>query len=224
LDLFPDFPDARTGWYRVHPTISRACIAGGSPTVGCTSPDTLGDGAGQLVTGTVIGDSGRTATRTIGPFDVDTVDPTITATRSPAATPASGWFRRPVTLSYACADATSRIATCSRPITTSTSGKWDVTGIVTDRAGNEGVSTTRVQIDVTAPTLTIRGPRQGATYHRGRVPAAGCAAVDRHSGVARRVTTLSGPRGGLGTFTYRCTAADRAGNTSTRAVTYTVTR
>jgi uncharacterized repeat protein (TIGR02543 family) len=65
----------------------------------------------------------------------------------------------------------------------------------------------------------------GAIYALGYVPQAGCDTTDALSGVAANATlTVSGPAGGLGTFTATCSGAvDFAGNTAPSvSVTYQV--
>ncbi|CCG01894.1 PxKF domain-containing protein [Blastococcus saxobsidens] len=75
--ISPTAPDGSNGWYRTAPTISFACDdAGGSGIQSCTAGTTLGEGAGQSVTGTATDWAGNTATDAVSGIDVDLTDPT----------------------------------------------------------------------------------------------------------------------------------------------------
>jgi hypothetical protein len=85
-----------------------------------------------------------------------------------------------------------------------------------------------INIDRTAPAVSVTGVTQAATYTLGSVPSAGCNTTDALSGVATNATVaLSGGQtvssGTVGSITANCTGAtDKAGNTASNSVTYSV--
>jgi len=83
----------------------------------------------------------------------DTTPPTISYALSPTPN-AAGWNKSDVTVTFACADADSGVASCSSPATVSTEGTNNqVTGMATDNAGNTATATAIVKLDKTAPTV-----------------------------------------------------------------------
>jgi hypothetical protein len=83
----------------------------------------------------------------------DTVAPVITASVSPAPNGA-GWNRTDTTVTFACTDESSGVATCPGPVTFVDDGTHTATGTATDHAGNTSASlAVTVNIDKTAPAL-----------------------------------------------------------------------
>jgi hypothetical protein len=96
-----------------------------------------------------------------------------------------------------------------------------------DLAGNTSApsNVVTVQIDKTAPVVTVTGVSNGANYTLGSVPVAGCDTQDALSGVATPATVsiTGGNPDGTGSFTATCSGAtDLAGNSSGASATYTV--
>ena len=83
-----------------------------------------------------------------------------------------------------------------------------------------------VQIDKTAPVVTVTGVNNGASYTLGSVPTAACSTTDAFSGVVAQATpsVTGGNPDGTGSFTATCSGAtDNAGNSAMAVgVTYTV--
>jgi hypothetical protein len=155
---------------------------------------------------------------------VDKGAPTITgrATTSPNT---AGWYRTPVTVAFSCDDAVSGIASCQPDTTVGAEGRNSVTGTAVDNAGNRAsVTVGGIDIDTVAPTVSIGGVSDGATYVVGAAPKVTASATDATSGLASpaSVSTTGGTANGVGTFTVTATATDRAGNTGTATVTYRV--
>jgi hypothetical protein len=147
----------------------------------------------------------------------DTVPPSITAHRSPAAN-AAGWNNAAVTVSFACSDATSDIASCPAPITRGADGAGQsVAGTATDNAGNPASATVdNINIDTTPPTLTasLAGSPNAAGWFNGPV-SVHWSCGDALSGVAGGCpadTTILGEGTGL---TTSATVSDTAGNQTT---------
>jgi hypothetical protein len=86
-----------------------------------------------------------------------------------------------------------------------------------------------LKIDLTRPKVTVTGVRNHLTYHKGKVPVAGCRTTETISGVAKpaklKVTTTGSH--GLGRFTVTCAGAvSTAGTRQAQPlqITYTVIR
>src|SRR5262249_1318535 len=70
-------PDS-SGWYNQAVTVTFQCSDALSGVADCPNPVILGsNGAGQIVTGTVVDVAGNTATVTTAPINIDTTDPTV---------------------------------------------------------------------------------------------------------------------------------------------------
>ena len=217
--------------------------AGGSDLVSCEG--TVADGAPIdtstvgtktfTVTATDAAGNVRTTTRTYTVVDV--TPPGITID-SPAAGAA---FDRhaDVAADYACSDEVggSGLADCAgtvpdgEPVPTGTIGSHDFTVDAHDNAGNASTLThTYTVLDVTAPSVNVTAPVDGASYdHHQEVRADfTCTDDEGGSGIAPGYcegTTDSGAlinTSTLGTHTWTVTATDRAGNVTTKTITYEV--
>lgn len=159
------------------------------------------------------------------PLTTDTTPPTITGSRTPAAN-SFGWNNGPVVAHFACVDAESGIASCEPDHTFASEGAGQsYTGTATDNAGNSATATVAdVNIDMTAPAITLDGITDGSTYTLGAVPADTCTATDALSGLdgTCSVSVSGGNANGVGTFSFTATATDKAGNTATATGSYRV--
>ncbi|HET6825093.1 MAG TPA: PxKF domain-containing protein, partial [Amnibacterium sp.] len=114
---------------------------------------------------------------------------------------------------------------CPDPVTVSANGTNNVSGTVSDVAGNSATASLAIKIDTTGPTLTTANVNiQGGTYTLGAVPAPTCSAKDDLSGLASCTVTLTGGgnASGVGMFTYSATAIDKVGNPTTIPGSYKV--
>lgn len=157
-------------------------------------------------------------------ISLDTHPPTGTVTpQRPPDT--AGWYSSAIALVFTCTDPTSGIDVCPASITLTTDGKnQTVTGTAHDRAGNTATIglATPVNIDTTAPLVSVDGPQDQHTYPLGNIPPARCTTTDALSGVATSAT-LTLTRGPGGAYTAACTGAlDTAGNPGSTTITYTV--
>jgi len=217
------------GWYTSDVTVSWSMVDNESPITsksGCDTSTVTTDTAGVTFTCSATS-SGGTVSKSVT-IQRDATAPTITGSASPAAN-ANGWNNSAVTVSFACNDATSKIATCTPPLPQTLSGEGAnqaVSGAATDNAGNSAsAQVIGINIDLTLPVVSVTGVTNGAIYTIGSVPAAGCTTTDALSGVQTNATlsVTGGNSDGTGTFTASCTGAmDKAGNTGAASVTYQV--
>jgi len=112
-------------------------------------------------------------------------------------------------------------------VTVSAAGITTLTYFATDNAGNvETPKTLTVQIDLTAPVVTVTHVSNGAVYYYGQTPSAGCSTSDALSGVATpaSLAVTGGNKSGYGNYTATCSGAmDKAGDAAAPiSVSYTV--
>lgn len=194
---------------------------------GSVTPDQVvaAETAGTVVDGQATDLAGNVGTDRVT-VKLDTTAPAISAAVTAGTLGSNGWYRGPVTVSFTCSDGLSRIATCPDPVTLTANGAGQsVGGTAEDNAGNTasaGVS--GISIDGEAPDINVAGVANGAIYTLGGVPVVSCSANDGVSGVASPCSAVvsGGLASGVGTFTFRATATDNAGNTATASGTYRV--
>jgi RHS repeat-associated protein len=127
-----------------------ATVAGGNWTL--ANFDLGTDGAHLL---TIVGTSAGGSSTITPTITNDTTPPTIQGTITPAPN-AAGWNNSNVTVTFACSDTGSSIATCQAPITVSTEGAGQiVTGTAVDKAGNTATAHVTVNLDKTTPHFTF---------------------------------------------------------------------
>ena len=169
--------------------------------------------------------SGGTSRETVQ-IKRDATAPTASSFVSPVAN-GNGWHNNNVTVSFSGTDNLSGIVSCEPDVILSREGSGlSASGTCTDRAGNMSTpASVNINIDKTAPVVSVTGVTDGAIYILGSVPTAGCTTSDALSGVATMAAlTLSGGNPeGSGVFTATCAGAvDNADNSGFASVTYTV--
>jgi hypothetical protein len=177
---------------------------------------TLTPGGSRTITATYGGDS--TFTGSSG--QVVVASPTLTAalTAKHAATK-YGWFRSAVTVTFSCT-AGSGAVTCPKPVTLTAEGKKvHYSGTAVDADGGRAVASGKVKIDLTKPTLKVKGAKNGATYPKLRHLK--CKAHDALSHVASCV--IHTHRHG-NTVKYKAKAKDKAGNKTVSVGHYDVVK
>jgi len=142
-----------------------------------------------------------------------------------------------VVVDFSCSDEQggSGLASCvgttadGATLDTSTLGEVSVTVTARDNAGNQRVVTHTVTVvDDTSPKVTIATPVDGAVYERGASVSADYACTDEENGSGLQSCVGDVPDGGavntstLGEHTFTVQATDRAGNTGSKTVNYTV--
>lgn len=227
------------GWYRQPLTVAFAGTDAMSGVDSCTSPSYPGgDGAAVAVSGTCTDLAGNTSAPVGFAFKYDATPPTITPVieRPPDA---KGWYRKPVTVSFAGGDATSGVAACTPP--TRYAGpdlvQASVTGSCRDAAGNTAEAAHAFQYDSTAPKLESVKADVTKGVARIRWARAGDVAnveLERTPGVNGARSTIVYQGNGASfvdrtvkpgiRYRYEISVADAAGNVTTRVVTTLDTR
>jgi len=213
-------------WNNTAVTVSFQCDDAISGVASCSSPVTVSsEGAGQVVTGTAVDLAGNVATASVT-LNIDLTPPTISSSLVPPANSA-GWNNTNVTVNFACADALSGVASCSPPASFTAEGAGQTaSGTATDKAGNSASTTATVNIDKTPPTISATVTPAPDAHGIVTLPSGGPATItftcaDSLSGVAScpsaiQVTTLGANQ------QFSGTAADKAGNTASVSVTFSV--
>jgi hypothetical protein len=218
------------GWNNSDVAVSFSCDDNLSGVASCGPDATLStEGAGQSVPGTVVDNAGNSAGTTVGPISLDKTAPTISASINPAVG-STGWYNSTTgapTVSFSCNDTggSGLAGSCPSAVTLGEGVDQSVSGgPVSDVAGNNSgiASISDLDVDLTAPSVSVTGVSNGATYTLGSVPAAGCSTNDALSGVATNAT-LSVSGGPVGSVTASCNGAlDNAGNSGAASATYSV--
>ena len=202
------------------------------PPAGSTVSAVAVGAPGRVFFGGVFSSIGNLSATGIGLYDMTPPSASITV-------PAEGGRYRQgqsVNAGYSCGDpdGAGNVASCSGPVAngvafdTSTAGARTFTVTATDAGGDTGSATVNYFVDASAPTVGITAPAQGAAYTQGQVVDAGysCDDVDGASDVTSCTGTVA--KGTaidtsiVGTHTFSVTSTDAAGNSTTDAVSYTV--
>jgi sugar lactone lactonase YvrE len=141
---------------------------------------------------------------------------------------AAGWYRSDVSVHFSAEDALSGIKSVSDDVLLSAEGaNQQAQGSAVDNAGNSANATVGgINIDKTAPAITIDAPADGARLYLHQAATANWSVTDALSGVA--TTTASVADGAAldtsspGTHTVTVSATDAAGNTAEKTVSYVV--
>ena len=211
------------GWNNTDVVVTYTCTDATSGVAKCTSPVTVSsEGANQVISGQAVDKAGNTASASVT-LSIDKTPPTISASASPAPN-AKGWNNSDVTITYQCSDALSGVAFCPDPALISTEGAGQqITQAAADRATNQASATILINLDKTAPVVSITSPAAGAVVNTSTITITGTVA-DSISGVAlvkcgSGLATVSGGSFtcsqslAVGTNSIDVQAIDNAGNT-----------
>jgi len=149
---------------------------------------------------------------------IDKIAPTIGHSFTPLSYTDGAWTNDNVTVTFACADSGSGVASCTAPVTMSAEGaSQQVVGTATDNASNSATNTAVVSIDKTPPTIsaTASGTKNAGWYKDDVTVAFTCA--DALSGTA--TCPPSKPLGEGADQSASGTATDAAGNSASDSVT-----
>jgi hypothetical protein len=221
------------GWYTsdvtLHWTVTELESPNSLLTTGCVDQSIIADQSEQTYTCSASSAGGPAGPESVS-IKRDATNPTISGSALPAPN-GNGWNNTNVGVTFTCGDNLSGVASCGPDQTLTSEGAGQsVGGTAKDNAGNPAQATVSgINIDKSAPSVSVTGVSNGATYIRGSVPTAGCDTQDSLSGVQTPASlTMSGPGttnpNGVGSFTAACGGAkDNADNPQAAAsVTYSV--
>ena len=224
-------PDSN-GWYN-HPVEMAA--SGGDATsgvAGCSAPSYAGPDNGSATVGATCSDrAGNSATATMS-LRYDSTAPSVSG--NPDRAPTGGWYRKPFNVSFAGADALSRVASCTGPVQYKgpDGPSASVKGSCTDAAGNSAEGTFGFKYDATAPKLAKPRVERGKNLVRlvwQRPADFASASIVRRPGLkGKRSTVVYSGKGGSFAdrtvkegvrYRYELRVVDIAGNVSGRVLT-----
>ena len=148
----------------------------------------------------------------------DGTPPIISADLTPPPN-AAVWNNTDVTVTFQCTDNDSGIASCSdSQVVVSEGANQIVEGTATDLDGNTATATVSINVDKTAPTVTITSPAQNAVLGVSKnilaawAASDGLSGIDSEDGTADTGSPIDTSTQGLNTFSV--TASDLAGNST----------
>jgi hypothetical protein len=224
------------GWYTSNVGVHFTCRDGtgfGIAAGACPVDQTLAtEGTGiHSVPKTVTDNAGITSTvSNVVTVKVDKTKPTIAAAVSAGTLSALGWYSTNATVHFTCADPggsgiPSGACPADQVLTSEEALVSSTAQMVSDNAGNtsDASNVVTVKIDKTKPTIAlVGGPAGGSSSYFGSVPVSPtCTASDALSGLDG-TCTVSGYSTLVGPHTVTATATDKAGNTNSASLTYTV--
>lgn len=225
-------PLGNNGWYLGNVNIAWSVIdreSTVSSSTGCDASNVTADTSGVTFTCSATS-LGGTATQSVT-IKRDATEPTITSSASANGNPytAGSWTNQNVIVTFVCSDTGSGLGSVTSPVTKSGEGASQAAnGTCTDIAGNISSSSfTGINIDKTAPVISVTSPSAGATYLLNQSVSASYGCTDALSGVA----TCSGATANgvpintssVGAKTFVVNSTDNAGNAAVQTtVNYNV--
>jgi hypothetical protein len=217
-------------WTNQNVLVDFTCSDARSGIATCPSDQVISPDGAFTAEGTARDNAGNSATVSFGPIQIDKSAPTVSAAAATASN-GNGWYNSNLTIRFTCTDNLSGVTSCPADEILSGEGSTvsSTAQTITDLAGNSSTPSNivTVQIDKTAPVVTVTGVSAGGSYPLGSVPTAGCSTTDALSGVAMQATfnVTGGDPDGTGNFAATCSGAgDNAGNSAAPvSVTYSVT-
>ena len=159
-----------------------------------TVPVPVGASTGNVVV-TVAGQSSNAVA-----FEVGT-PPTITASVSPSPN-AQGWYNSFVTVTFNCAAGSSKIVSCSAPVTVTRQGQSQtITGTVTDAAGISVSTSATVSLETVQPTVVLSNLTDQTTVSSSALTVSGTIA---NSLTAVNAVTCNGATASLSGDAFSC--------------------
>ena len=146
------------GWNNSNVTVTFTCTAGSYPILTCPTPVTVTtEGANQSTCGQAVDSKGNSSASACEITNLDKTPPTITATVTP--TPVGGINYGSATVTFACSDSLSGIASCPSPVTDTTIGaNQNINGNTTDKAGNSSTANVTLNIQAALPPTVVATP------------------------------------------------------------------
>ena len=209
------------GWNNEDVTVSFDCEDAVSGIASCEPGHLLSsNAAGQSASGTATDKAGNSETATVGGINIDKVEPSIVGSIAPASPDGgNGWYVTAPTVSFACDDALSGLASCTDPVTLGESAAGQtVNGAALDVADNgASASVNPVKVDLSDPVVQC-GPTP--TFLAGQLGTVGASVSDSISGPA--AATVSGPATNPNGGSVTLTGYDNAGRSASVSCPYHV--
>ena len=219
------------GWYRSNVSVSWAVSDGESnvsSSTGCDPSVVSADTSGTTFTCQATSEGG-TSNQSVT-VKRDASPPTLAFGAASPAANANGWNNTDVSFGYTATDATSGVASATPGSSVAVNGEGTTRSAsvtVTDNAGNSDTFTTpAVNIDRTAPTVSIATPAHAASYLKDGQLLASYSCSDGLSDVASCAGPV--PSSGAvdtsvtGSFTFTVSATDQAGNATSASSRYSI--
>jgi hypothetical protein len=204
------------GWYVTLGTLQSECTDETSGVFDCQSPVANADGTFTL-TARAIDNAGNETTKDVD-LKVDSTPPVLDAVFD-GTLGNNDWYTSLGTLQSQCTDATSGVADCPS-VDVTTDGTYTLKPVAHDVAGNATTGNFTVNVDTHAPSVAIAGVSSGAVLTAGKTSAVKCVASDGLSGVDSCTLKVTPALTVVGKHIAVATALDKAGNRSTRSVTF----
>ncbi|WP_444919040.1 thrombospondin type 3 repeat-containing protein [Microbulbifer sp. JMSA003] len=144
------------GWHNADTTVSFTCSDSISGIESCSKPVAIrSETAGQQVTGIAV-DRAKNSSSVTKTVKLDKTPPLVMVSANPQAGE-SGWNSTPVSLSFLCSDPLSGVKDCPADKLVETEGSSQGFSVVAvDIAGNTAEFTHNVNIDLSAPEITLQ--------------------------------------------------------------------
>jgi hypothetical protein len=137
----------------------------------------------------------------------------------------NGWFNQDVTIHFEVNDAESGVKTYPSDVILTQEGVGlSASATAVDNAGNSTeVTVGDINIDKTTPVVEISGITDGASYFIGNtIPQINYTATDSLSEIDQVVADYVSENRNIGKIVYAVAATDRAGNKTTKSISYSV--
>src|SRR3954454_10753482 len=226
----PARPADGAGWYRAPVQVNWSGKDTTSGLATCSQLNYSGpDGDAAAPGGTCTDKAGNVSAPAAFPIKYDATPPQIKSMKADRSPDHGGWYVKPLSYTLSAVDATSGVDSCPPAVFQGPDdANANATGTCTDRAGNTASSSATLRYDATAPAFASLTK----TRHGGSITLKWTASGDTDEVTIRRkpdgtqARSFSGasgdfPDSGLADgvkYTYVVTAADAAGNQTTRDV------
>ena len=213
-------PPAVNGVVTAPATVTFTCTDALSGVASCPAPIAVTTaGLNQTFSGTATDRAGNSATASIT-FSVQTAPLKVTAAAAPPAN-AANWNNSNVTVTFTCSGGVPPVTCPATNVVTTEGANQIISGSATDAAGQTASASVTLNIDKTNPTITATVSPLAVNGVVTAPATVTFTCSDALSGVAVCPSPISVTTAGLNQ-TFSGTATDRAGNSATASITFSV--